>query len=189
MFHAGIPVHTVSKQSLIVMAVLFCATSTGCSIMMAVHSQDKKDLSVLTPGVPRARVIAELGSPVHLGSSVHEVQRDKELGDIFSFRQGYSLPTRIGRAGLHATADLFTHGLWECVGTPLEVALNGEKVQAEVLYDHQQQVRRVEYFAGAHLADGSPTLASWLRKKTTKQTAVVEASRLELNTSRKTASK
>ena len=183
MFHAGTPVHTVSKQSLIVMAVLFCATSTGCSVMMAVHAPDKKDLSVLTPGVPRARVIAELGAPVH------EVQRDQESGDIFSFQQGYSLPTRVGRAGLHATADLFTYGLWEAVGTPLEGALKGEKVQAEVLYDHQQQVRRVEYFAGAHLADGSPTLASWLRKKTTKQTAVVEASRPELNTSRKTASK
>ena len=82
--------------------------------MMAARSPDKKDLSVLALGVPRAQVIAELGPPVH--------QSSDEAGDrdVFSFKQGYSLPARVGRATVHAVGDALTLGLWEVVGTPLE---------------------------------------------------------------------
>jgi hypothetical protein len=34
-------------------------------------------------------------------------------------------------------------------------------------------VQSIEYFAGAHLANGGPTLATWMRRDTTIQTAVV----------------
>ena len=153
----------------LVLGLLLISSSTGCSVMMAAKAPGKKDLSVLTPGVPRAKVIAELGSPL-------ETSRDtSQIRDIFAFKQGYSTATRVGRAGLHAVADVATYGLWEVAATPLEGALDGEDVRAEVSYDLQEYVRRVEYFAGAHLANGGPTLAPWLRSKTTRQTAIVES--------------
>ena len=70
--------------------------------------------------------------------------------------------------------DALTLGLWEVVGTPLESSLDGEGVQAEVRYDRDQYVRRVEFFSGAHLAQGGPTLAPWLRSANTQQTGVLE---------------
>lgn len=136
--------------------------------MMAARSPDKKDLSVLSLGVPRAQVIAELGPPVHQSSD------DVGDRDVFSFKQGYSLPARVGRATVHAVGDALTLGLWEVVSTPLESSLDGEGVQAEVRYDRDQYVRRVEFFSGAHLAQGGATLAPWLRSADTQQTGVLE---------------
>ena len=149
--------------------VSWSVLSSGCSVMMAARSPEKKDLSVLSLGVPRSQVIAELGTPVH--------QSNDEFGerDVFSFRQGYSVPVRVGRATVHAVGDLLTLGLWEVVSTPLESSLNGEGVQAEVRYDRQQYVRRVEFFSGAHLAHGGPTLAPWMRGASTQQTGILES--------------
>ena len=141
---------------------------SGCSVMMAARAPAKKDLSVLSPGVARAQVIAELGAPVH------QSQDDTGERDVFSFQQGYSLPARVGRATFHAVGDVLTLGLWEVVSTPLEGSLDGEGVQAEVQYDRDQYVRRVEFFSGAHLARGGITLAPWLRSSSTRQTGVLE---------------
>jgi hypothetical protein len=149
--------------------VLWSVFASGCSVMMAARSPEKKNLSVLSLGVPRSQVIAELGPPVH--------QSNDEFGerDVFSFKQGYSLPVRVGRATVHAVGDLLTLGLWEVVSTPLESSLDGEGVQAEVRYDREQYVRRVEFFSGAHLAHGGPTLAPWMRSASTQQTGVLES--------------
>ncbi len=154
----------------LVLATLLLGTSTGCSVMMATRAPEKKNLTVLTPGIPRSQVIAELGPPVYAS------QDESGLKDIFAFKQGYSRPCRVGRAGLHAVADVLTLGLWEVVGTPLEGALDGEDVRAEVRYDLQEHVRRVEYFSGAHLAHGGPTLTAWLHRPPMQQRAVVESS-------------
>ncbi|MCP3696678.1 MAG: hypothetical protein GY917_31070 [Planctomycetaceae bacterium] len=162
-------------SALLLLCLFLVSSSTGCSVMMAARAPGKKNLAVLTPGVPRAKVIAELGAPL-------ETSRDTEQKrDIFAFKQGYSTPTRVGRAGIHALADLATFGIWEVAGTPLEGALEGEDVRAEVRYDPQQYVQRVEYFSGAHLARGGPTLAPWLRSRATQQTGVVEATKEELS--------
>ena len=153
----------------LVLGLMLISSSTGCSVMMATKAPGRKDLGVLTPGMPRAKVIAELGPP--LETSIYEI----ESRDIFAFKQGYCTAARVGRAGVHAVADVATLGLWEVVATPLEGALDGEDVRAEVRYDQQERVHRVEYFAGAHLADGRPTLAPWLRRQSTQQTAIIEA--------------
>jgi len=159
----------------LLLSLFLVSNSTGCSVMMAAKAPGKKNLAVLTPGVPRARVIAELGAPLETSQAAEQKR------DIFAFKQGYSTPTRVGRAGFHALADLATYGIWEVAGTPLEGALEGEDVRAEVRYDPQQYVQRVEYFSGAHLARGGPTLAPWLRSQSTRQTAIVEAAGEELS--------
>ena len=157
------------RPACVSLIVLWSVLTTGCSVMMAARAPDKKDLSVLSLGVPRSQVIAELGTPVH--------QSKDDFGerDVFSFKQGYSVPVKVGRATVHAVGDLLTLGLWEVVSTPLESSLDGEGVQAEVRYDREQYVRRVEFFTGAHLAHGGPTLAPWMRSANTQQTGVLES--------------
>ena len=155
------------SRCLLIAAIIVCGFSTGCSVMMATRAPQKRDLSVLTPGTNRSRVIAELGVPVEA--------RETEIGqvDLFSFNQGYTMGSRVSRCMLHGLLDLNTLCLWELVGTPLEASLDGEPVRAEVAYSPDGRIQSIEYFAGAHLANGPPTLAPWMRKKTTVQTAII----------------
>ena len=144
------------------------ATSSGCSVMMAARAPERVDMNVLNLGEPRGRVVSELGVPVQT--------REGDVGgsDVFSFKQGYSLPERMGRAAFHGVADVATIGLWEIVGTPMETSLQGEEVRVQVDYDNNDRVRRIEYFEGAHLANNRMALARWMRRKKTRQTAVIE---------------
>jgi hypothetical protein len=112
--------------------------NVGCSAVMAAKQPGKKDLSVLDAGTPRSHVIAELGAPVWAG------ERDSNKVDVFAFRQGYSKGARAGRAFFHAAADVFTLGLWEVVGTPIESVASGTDVKAEVTYDEDDRVKSTE---------------------------------------------
>jgi hypothetical protein len=117
-------------------------------VLKATEQPDKKNLNVLSPGVPRNYVIAELGAPNF------SEERDGTTTDIFAFRQGYSKQVKAGRAFGHAAADVLTWGLWEIVGTPVEALADGTPVKVEVTYDPQ---RRVEY---VDVIEGPPELQS-----------------------------
>ena len=151
------------------LAIISCSTMSGCAVLKATQAPEKKDLGVLKPGVARSRVIAELGAPVHesMDKSGHK--------DVFSFKQGYSSPVRAGRAGLHAIADVLTFGLWEVVGTPLEGSLDGKDVRAEVRYDEEDRVVRVEYFSGSHLAEDGPEIIGTSRPSEADPDSLVES--------------
>ena len=150
--------------------ILLTLASNGCAVMMASKAPDRRNLSVLSPGVSRSQVVAELGPPLQ--------SRQDQDGpkDVFAFKQGYGKTTKFGRAVFHGAADFSTLFLWELAGMPLEMAFDGEDVKAEVAYDETEHVRRVEFFQGAHLAQGQMTLAPWLRGSKTRQVAVVERS-------------
>jgi len=115
----------------------------GCAVYMAAHQPDAKDLSVLSVGQPRARLIAELGAPVN-SQYINGVR-----SDIFSFTQGYSGGAKVGRAIFHGAADVATAGLWEAVGTPTEGYFSGTQISAEVKYDAQDRVASVVPLKGA----------------------------------------
>ena len=68
--------------------------------------------------------------------------------DVFNFVQGYSDGANVGRAALHAAADVFTLGLWEVVGTPIEAVADGSEVQVEVVYDDDDKVSEVRALKG-----------------------------------------
>ena len=116
---------------------LITALLTGCSVFMAAKQPPKKDLSVLSRGTPRARLLAELGQPVASET------RDGKKVDVFSFTQGYSKPAKATRAVFHGVADVFTLGLWEVVGTPTEAVFDGTKTALEVTYDENNRVENV----------------------------------------------
>ena len=115
---------------------------TGCSVFMAAQLPDKKNLEVLTPGVPRPVVLAEMGLPASYED------RNGVRSEVYKFKQGYSQPARISRAVLHGTADILTFGLWEAVGTPTEYVFSGTETIVLVTYNRDERVETVEYYKG-----------------------------------------
>ena len=114
--------------------------------MMAAKLPDKKNIEVFTPGVPRQVVLAEMGLP----SSYED--RNGVRSEVYKFKQGYSREAKISRAVFHGTADLFTWGLWEAVGTPTEYYFSGTDILVLVTYDRDDRVSAVEYFSGGEKA-------------------------------------
>ena len=136
-------------RALVCWTLLVLATP-GCAVVLAAKQPDAKDLSVLTPGTPRSMVVGELGPPIWSG------ERDGAKVDVFAFVDGYNKATKAARAFFHATADFFTLGLWEVVGTPTEVIFTGSKMKVEVVYDTQDHVVRVRNLEPGKDAPPSP---------------------------------
>ena len=101
---------------------------------MAAKQPEKKDLSVLSVGTPRSHVIAEIGAPIHT-----DKLEDGKM-DIYKFVQGYTKGVKVGRAFLHGVADIFTLGIWEALGTPIELVADGNEATLEVYYDQDDRV-------------------------------------------------
>ena len=124
----------------IIILLLFLISLSSCSVYMAATQEDKKDLSVLQEGTPRSLVLGKLGQPVNT---------EKEKGvkkDYFSFTHGYSKGNKAMRAVGHGVLDVFTLGLWEVVGTPVEMLADGEKVNMEITYDKEEKVDYYKVF-------------------------------------------
>ena len=120
---------------------------TGCSVVMATQQPSRMDFSVLSKGVDRSRVIAELGTPL-----TTEL-KDGKRTDVFSVRQGYSTGAKVGRALFHGVADAFTLGLWEVVGTPVEAIASGTIVKVGVNYDKNDKVEDIITYSGKEKVD------------------------------------
>lgn len=130
-----------AMQGLLLAACLMF-TLTGCSVFMAAQLPDKKNLEVLTPGVPRPVVLAEMGLPASYED------RNGVRSEVYKFKQGYSPQAKISRAVLHGTADILTFGLWEAVGTPTEYVFSGTETIVLVIYNRDERVETVEYYKG-----------------------------------------
>ncbi len=102
---------------------------------MATKQPSLKDLTVFRPGTERDLVIAQVGPPL----STEKVEGGKK--DIYTFVQGYSTGTKAARAVFHGAADVFTLGIWEAIGTPIEGAYNGKKITERVVYDSDDKVK------------------------------------------------
>lgn len=107
----------------------------SCAVVQATKQPEKKDLSVLRVGAHRSTLIAELGKPVNT-----DVQGNETV-DVYKFVQGYSKLTKAARAVGHGVADVYTLGLWEVVGTPIEGMANGEENQLEVHYKNNRATK------------------------------------------------
>jgi hypothetical protein len=122
--------------------------SSGCAATMAAKQPGLKDLSVLQPGTPRGRVIAEIGPPL----ATHPTDRGGM--DVFAFKQGYSRTNRTARALGHATGTFMTAGFWEIAGIPLESWFDGTDVKMEVYYGQLGEVESVTVYEGADAFQG-----------------------------------
>lgn len=111
---------------------------SSCSVIMAANQPGRKDLAVLTEGSSQPLVQAALGKPAWSGKN--EQGLDVE---VFQFVQGYSADAKAARTVWHLGADVFSIGLWELIGTPIESSYSGTRMNAVVTYDEQQTVRSV----------------------------------------------
>ena len=127
---------------------------SGCSVFMAAKQPPKKDLSVLKKGTARNEVIAELGSPEW------SEKVEGKTTDVFSFRQGYSKGAKVGRAAFHGVADVFSFGLWEVIGTPVEAIADGEQIKLQIKYDEDDRVNEVTYLDNKTSKSSSSTQSS-----------------------------
>ena len=104
--------------------ILLCTVvlTEGCSAIMAGKKQTRKDLSVLRVGEDRDDIVAVLGAP-------YNTQRfeDGQVKDTYKIVEG--APTKewktvevVGNGVL----SVGTLGLWEILGTPLQIASQQE---------------------------------------------------------------
>ena len=122
----------------IAMAVSLSFT-TGCSVVMASKQPTKKNTQMIQQGLSRSMVIAEFGAPV-----TSEYKNGKRH-EIYTFTQGYSTISKVGRAFWHGAADVATIGLWELFGTPAETVFNGKKMSYELIFDENDLLERYTY--------------------------------------------
>lgn len=132
--------------SLLPIVNMVMISTQGCSVYLASHQPNKKDLTVLERGTPRQDVAAELGVPIW------SEDRNKETIEIYKFKQGYSKSVKLGRTLFHAIADVASIGVWEIPGTLIEkVGLHGTDTTAKVSYDAEGKVQTSELFDATKL--------------------------------------
>ena len=113
--------------------------TSGCSVVMASKQPTKKNTQMIQQGISRSMVVAEFGAPV-----TSEYKNGKRY-EIYTFTQGYSTASKIGRAFWHGAADVATVGLWELIGTPAETVFNGKKMSYELVFDEKDQLESYQH--------------------------------------------
>ena len=110
----------------------------GCSIGMALSGNEPKDTSVFYQGAERSFVFAKVGMP---NAAVQD--KDGLWIDTYYIVKGNE--PSAGRAIGHGVMDVLTLGLWEVIGTPIELAAGSEKHDRFILYyDEDNKIHRVE---------------------------------------------
>lgn len=125
------------KHLLPCLLMLFFSAS-GCSVGMAMSGQEPHDTSVVYPGSPRSVVIAKLGPP-----ETSTKNGDGTYTDSYLIVKGNAPST--GRAVAHGALDVLTLGVWELVGTPMELGAGYERKSRLVIrYDANDKIADVQ---------------------------------------------
>ncbi len=129
------------KIFLLVVLAYYSSLLTGCSVGMAMSGEEQKDTSILFPGSPRAVVIAKLGPPETSTKS-----DDGSYTDSYLIVKGNAPST--GRAVAHGALDVVTLGLWEVVGTPMEMGAGKEDASRIIIYyDIEDKIKDIQKIA------------------------------------------
>ena len=111
---------------------------SGCSVGMAVSGKENLDTSIVFPGVPRRAVIARLGPPE---TSI----KDSEGNYIDSYVFVKGNEPSIDRAFAHGALDVLTLGLWEFIGTPVEIVAGAESNSILIIYyDSEEKIKEIQ---------------------------------------------
>lgn len=124
-----------SPLLVLLIAGFIASLSTGC----ASRKETRKDLTVFMPGVERAALLHELGTPVSTTPS-----RDGHTVDIFTFVQGTAEsknpPRPVEPERAEATQAMVLLG--QLPYSPTRI-LTGKKITMQVNYDAEERVRDV----------------------------------------------
>lgn len=109
----------------------------GCSVGMALSGIKNPDLTVLRMGASRGEVELQLGpdlSDIPQPNGNHYCTYQYSLGNEPS----------AGRTMVHVSLDVVTLGLWEIIGTPIEVAFASTEVHTvTVVYGPDMMFKQV----------------------------------------------
>ena len=119
------------KVQLIYLLVIAIMCS-GCSVVMAARGSHPPDLSQIRSGATKAEVTAMLGAP---DSTIPH-----ERGSICAYTFETDNEPSAGRAVAHGAMDLLTLGIWEVVGTPIELLVSGESHVLIIEFDQDDRV-------------------------------------------------
>jgi hypothetical protein len=111
------------------------ATLSGCSVGMAASGKPAPDLSAVRVSADRSDIELRLGAPVRTGT-------DGEGRNVAVYRYEIGNEPSAGRAIGHGVMDVLTLGLWEVVGTPVEV-FQGERYELTVVYDENGKASQI----------------------------------------------
>jgi len=109
----------------------------GCAVQKSARLPPLKNLKVIKVGAHRSEIIAEIGNPVA------SEETDFGILEVYIFDKGVSSAGRALRTGVHVLADIYTLGLWEAVGTPLEAETGRRDVKLQLVFTKQKQLSEI----------------------------------------------
>jgi len=115
-----------------IVVVLTLVHMAGCSVFMAAGGHDGPNLAALRAGTTRQQVEHELGNPMNVATT--------DTGMVYTYKFEHERKPKAGSAAVHAGMDVLTLGLWEVVGTPVEMA-QIKHGKAIVTYDADDVVK------------------------------------------------
>ena len=111
---------------------------TGCAVGLAASGKKNLNTAIAYPGVPRRAVIARLGPPE---TSI----TDNEGNYIDSYIIVKGNEPSLDRAVMHGAMDLLTFGLWELIGTPVELMAGVETNSILLIYyDSEENIKDIQ---------------------------------------------
>lgn len=116
--------------------LILSSVVSSCSVIMAAN---KKGTNVenLQTARSRAQIISQ-------GATVISSERlpSGELVEVYQFQKEQG---SAARAFMHGVLDVSTLGLWEVIGTPVEVCMSDDKsFVIKVYYDENEYVKKIE---------------------------------------------
>ena len=121
--------------------LLVVALLSGCSVAMsASRSKYKGDPTMIQVGADRAVIESTFGSPNMTTSIGNGSTKAIYKIDPDAHREG----TRNAAVAGHVVADVLTLGLWEAVGTPMEIAAQDKLTTYIVVYGANDKIKSVE---------------------------------------------
>jgi hypothetical protein len=127
----------IMKKTILILLCALALLFQGCSAFMAGKKQTKKDLSVLRVGGNRDDIVAVLGAP-------YQTQRfeDGQVKDTYKIvenapTEGMKTVEVLGNGVL----SIGTLGLWEIVGTPIQIATQQEATLFILYYSPDNKLK------------------------------------------------
>ncbi len=125
----------------IVYLLLSVIALSGCAVAMSANrSTYKGDPSIIQAGADRAYIESTFGSPNMTASLGNGETKVIYKIDPEAHRAGTKGATVAG----HVVADVLTLGLWEVIGTPLELTAQDKFTTYIIVYDKRDKVKSVE---------------------------------------------
>lgn len=119
-------------MKLLLLLIVIILALPGCAANMAAQGQNGPDMNIVQKQHTRADVERMLGSPVRTIRS-----ENGQLVDLY--RVEARTEPNLTRATGHAAVSLFSFGLWELVGGPIE-AYQARRLDVLVQYDESDKV-------------------------------------------------